>query len=190
MQELFVLLNVINGRQKIFKALTLAGYTGFLTVFHNNPAVLSVEYNAKIPELTLMQVIVRHFRFQWTPGQILRYCVEENINTYERAKIVHRLRNNIASVPYRFNIMDSENIIKVHPPIMNRFHGHTPLIQTFGDTVDPVMSIRDCSYDLVKYVRYDDIEELKSLFVDFFIYAKIKDNELILNGMDFETIKD
>ena len=78
LQKMFIFLNVISGTKKRFKVLTIAGYTGYLCVFHPDTALMSIEYNASIHNLTLFQVVIRYCFNKWTPGQLLRYISEED----------------------------------------------------------------------------------------------------------------
>ena len=205
LQKLFIMLNTSEGH----KVLTLAGYTGYICVFHSRPSILSVEYSLINPEISLAQAIFRYFKYKRTPGQLLRKTLEEgekelgnplksrksydlDSTSYDRPKLVHRMRNTTASIPFNFNLMDSPlllggveggvgggssnvNVLRIHHNIVTKY-GLSPCVQTYGDSRS--MRTLEDSYKLVNYIKRDNYESISSKFGNFYIYCKLNRGEI------------
>jgi len=183
----FIILDVYNGETSKYKALTCVGYAGFLAVLKDTEkSILTVEGSGHILNLTFIQTVFRYIKNKWTPGLLLRFLIESEKNKVE---LVNIMKNNEASIPYRFNYIDynKDEVLKVVPPNIIKMPERVPLVQTFGDSVNPSGNIKDNSFEALKFLkkeRYDEIQKLYS--EEFFIYCKILKNAILINGDDLQ----
>jgi hypothetical protein len=149
-------------------------------------SILTVEGSGHILNLTFIQTVFRYIKNKWTPGLLLRFLIESEKNKVE---LVNIMKNNEASIPYRFNYIDynKDEVLKVVPPNIIKMPERVPLVQTFGDSVNPSGNIKDNSFEALKFLkkeRYDEIQKLYS--EEFFIYCKILKNAILINGDDLQ----
>ncbi len=181
LKRVTVFLNVVQENRPDTKVLTFAGYTGYLCIFNDKENYISsVEYNAKIPDLSITQIIFRYIKYKKTPAQMMRILFEDN---YSIVKTVNIMKNNKMSVPFRLSIMSFKEILKVHPPIVNKIPEGVALVQTRGDAINPSWSIKDLTVGGMKYIKKENLEEIRKMYKEhFFVYCKLLNNRIIING--------
>lgn len=170
-QDMFIEVEVYHGAQYKYTGMTIAGYTGFLYIKFPNNTHVSIEYVKKIEGFSFKECIIRYRLYGWMPGTMLRHVVDENNFSCENI-VIHTLRNNRASLPFRVNVIDTERRhFRIEYKDIRLYKNRT-LIQTFGDFVTPSIDVVNM-LSLRKYVLQNDEKTINELYHYVFLYYKI-----------------
>lgn len=169
LQSIFIHLKVYSKGEYKYKAVGIAGYVGYICVVFPNNTIASVEHVQKINNFSLMQSIARYHLYGWTPGKMLRFVIEEN--DYSCSNIVlHTMKNNKASVPFRVNVVDiHKHHYKIEYHNIKKYVDLT-IVQTYGDYVKPMLLSHSNEFALRKYVVKNDEQSIFEKYNYVFLY--------------------
>lgn len=181
LKNLLIMLDVKSGTTSLYKAITFAGYTGYLTVVDEVHGVIySVEsYQTKV-SLSYTQVALRYIKHKWTAAQMLRYVKEQNKT---RQEIVGTFRYTDVSIPSKFIYVDSKYTLQIIPPVITRYHQNERLMQVYDEeNITNMILNRKLFTEGYNALKRDKYEDLNFYEEEKIFHCKLLNKNIIING--------